>query len=146
VCRALEQPGLADRLQLSGSLDQVRADFAAIAAAAAGGDTECLPIIEESAQHVSAAILSFANVMDLDRVVLSGPAFAEAGSVYLRSAVAAAERLFFLRQVHPITVELSQLGLKSAAIGAATVALQGNLTEASAGRATARSVRSAGTG
>jgi predicted NBD/HSP70 family sugar kinase len=137
VHQARNQPGLAERLNLSGDPEHTRADFAAVAAAAATGDDQCLPIIEESARHVSAAILSFANVMDLDRVVLSGPAFAEAGAVYLGAAATAAERLFFLRQVHPVTVELSQLGLKSAAIGAATVALRGSLTKATVARVTA---------
>ena len=65
--------------------------------------------------------------MDLDRVVLSGPAFAEAGPIYLAAAQEAVSQLSFMRQVHPVTIELSQLGLRSAAIGAATVALDANL-------------------
>jgi predicted NBD/HSP70 family sugar kinase len=128
VGQALRLPGVVERLGLSRKNDRVRADFAAIAAAAAGGDPDCRPLLEESARYVSAAILSLATVMDLDRVVLSGPGFAEAGPIYLAATEAALDRLFFLRQVHPVTIELSQLGLRSAAIGAATVALQSNLT------------------
>lgn len=118
---------LARRLGLTGAEDRVRAEFAGIAAAAADGDPACLAVISESARYVSAAILSLTNVMDLDQVVLSGPAFAEAGSIYLRAAQEAVTQLSFMRQVHPVSIELSQLGLRSAAIGAATVALDANL-------------------
>lgn len=68
-----------------------------------------------------------ANIMDLDRVVLSGPSFAEAGPLYLQAAQDAVGRLSFVRQVHPVTIELSQLGLQPAAVGAATVALDRSL-------------------
>jgi hypothetical protein len=40
-------------------------------------------------------------------------------NILIGAAATAAEQMLFLRQVHPVTVELSQLGLKSAAIGAA---------------------------
>lgn len=134
VGRALAIPGLAGRIGLRGDPDSIRADFAAVAAAAAADDAECRPLVEESARYVAAAILSLANVMDLDRVVLSGPAFAEAGPLYARAAEEAVGRLAFMRQVHPVTIELSQLGLSSAAIGAATVALDEGLIPAEPGR------------
>ncbi|WP_205708713.1 ROK family protein [Kineococcus siccus] len=132
VGRALERPGLAAALGLSGHPDRVRADFAAIAGAAAAGaavtgGADCLDVVRDSARNVAAAVLSLTNVMDLDRVVLSGPAFAEAGAIYRDAVRDAVSGLSFLRQVHPVVVELSQLGLQSAAIGAATVALDGGL-------------------
>jgi len=137
VRRALADAGLARRFALTGADDRIRPEFAAIAGAAEAGDAGCLRLIEESARYVGAAILSLANVMDLDRVVLSGPMFTEAGSIYLRAARDAVGRLSFMRQVHPVTIELSQLGLKSAAIGAATVALDGNLLTTKTGRSPA---------
>lgn len=137
VRQALADAGLARRFALTGADDRIRPEFAAIAGAAEAGDAGCLRLIEESARYVGAAILSLANVMDLDRVVLSGPTFTEAGSIYLRAARDAVGRLSFMRQVHPVTIELSQLGLQSAAIGAATVALDGNLLTTKTGRSPA---------
>ncbi|NAZ85651.1 ROK family transcriptional regulator [Kineococcus indalonis] len=127
VAKALARRGVAARLGLTGTPQDLRADFAAVAAAAVAGDADCSVLVRESARYVSAAVLSLANVMDLDRVVLSGPAFAEAGPLYLDAAQDAVSNLSFMRQVHPVTIELSQLGLSSAAVGAATVALDENL-------------------
>lgn len=141
VRRALALPGVARRLALTGQPESIRADFAAVAAAASRDDADCLPLVQASARYVAAAILTLANVMDLDRVVLSGPAFAEAGPIYLRAVRDAVGRLSFMRQVHPVTIELSQLGLQSAAIGAATVALDGNLLTAGRARAAGDLVR-----
>jgi predicted NBD/HSP70 family sugar kinase len=130
VRRAAAQPELVARLGLTGREDDVHADFAAVASAAADGDLEALELVEDSAHYVAAAILSLTNVLDLDRIVLSGPGFADAAGVYVRAAQSAVAGLAFVRQVHPVTIELSQLGLKSAATGAATVALHGSLGRA----------------
>ena len=127
VAKALARRAVATRLGLTGAPQDLRADFASIAAAAVAQDADCLALVQESARYVSAAVLSLTNVMDLDRVVLSGPAFAEAGPLYLSAAHRAVSELSFMRQVHPVTIELSQLGLSSAAVGAATVALDENL-------------------
>lgn len=130
--RALDRAGLAEQLGLTGEEKNVRAEFDMIARAAVDGDAQCLELVEESARYVAATILSLCNVLDLDRVVLSGPGFAEAAPIYLRAVQSAVDRLSFMRQVHPVRIELSHLGLRSAAIGAATVALNGNLAEPAA--------------
>lgn len=134
VRRAVADRPLASRLGLTGAQERTRTEFAGIATAAVRGDAACLQLISESARYVSAAILSLANVMDLNRVVLSGPAFAEAGELYRRAAHDVVSDHSFLRQVHRVSVELSQLGLRSAAIGAATVALDANLLTHESGR------------
>jgi predicted NBD/HSP70 family sugar kinase len=123
LSRALDQADLAERLELTGDEVRLRAEFGRVARAAMAGDAQCLALIEESARYVAAAVLSLSNVLDLDRIVLSGPGFADAAPIYARVARSAIERLSFMREVHPITFELSLLGLRSAAIGSATVAL-----------------------
>lgn len=127
IRQALDNPELAARLGLTGDPGRVRGDFAAIATAAIALDPVPLRLVEDSAQYVAAAILSLTNILDLDRVILSGPAFAEAGPIYLHAAQAAVSEHSFMRQSHSVSVGLSQLGMKSAAIGAATVALDDNL-------------------
>ena len=126
VAAALDDPDLARRLALSGRPEDLRADFATVALTSSD-DPKCSALLERSARYVAAAVLSLTNALDLDRIVLSGPAFADAGPLYLGEVQSAVGRLSFLRQVHPVTVSLSQLGLQSAAIGAATVALEANL-------------------
>lgn len=123
VRNALATRALSRRLSLTGSADTVRADFALVAQAATAGDSACQSLIEESAAYVAKALLSLTNTLDLDRIVLSGPAFADASEYYLRAARAAVQDLSFMRQVHPVAVEPSTLETRSAAIGAATVAL-----------------------
>lgn len=127
VASALAGEGVAQQLGLSGDPVDLREDFARVALAAVGGDEACRALVERSARYVAAALLSLTNVLDLDRVVLSGPAFAQAGELYLKAAQDAVDRLAFLRGVHPVVVELSQLGQRSAAVGAATVALDSHL-------------------
>ncbi|KQQ22045.1 hypothetical protein ASF48_02110 [Rathayibacter sp. Leaf299] len=124
VARALEDAALAAELDLSGDDDRLRHDFNAVARAAASGEARCRALIERSASAVAAAVLSTVNLLDLDRLFLAGPGFADAGAVYVRSVRDRVTRLARARAVHSVQVELSDPGLDAAAIGAATLALQ----------------------
>jgi predicted NBD/HSP70 family sugar kinase len=128
VNRALAEPGLVESLKLSGLTPDLRTDFAVIARAAAQGDPACVALIEESANYIAAALLSLTNLIDLDQIYLAGPAFADAGSIYYRIISDRIQKVAFMRVVHPVAVELSQVGLESAALGAAAVVLQSELT------------------
>lgn len=128
VGRALANGRLTAALRLSGAPGEVRSDFALIARAAAQGDPACVALIEESAEYLAAALLSLTNLIDLDQLYLAGPGFADAGSIYYRIIRGRLESLAFMRSIHPIQVELSEVGLESAALGAAAVALQSELT------------------
>jgi predicted NBD/HSP70 family sugar kinase len=128
VQRALKRPDLASALRLSGVPSELRMDFALIARAAAQGDKVCVELIEESAVYLAKALISLTNLIDLDHLYLAGPGFADAGSIYYRIIKDELERLAFMRSVHPVHVELSEIGLESAALGAAAVALQSELT------------------
>lgn len=130
VEQVVKAPSDAERLGLAARPDTVRSDFARIARAAVAGDPACAHVVADSARYVAAAVLSLVNAFDVDRVTLSGPGFADAGVIYAQAARAAVDGLSFVRDVHPVAIEVSQLGLEAAAIGAATVALHANLTRA----------------
>jgi hypothetical protein len=68
------------------------------------------------------------NLLDLDRIYLAGPGFEEAGAIYLRVIRSEVALLARTRAIHDVAVMLSDPALDSAAVGAATVALQYVLT------------------
>lgn len=128
VRRAFETPGLAQALELHGGDAEVRRDFAVIAREAVRGDERCLPLIEESARYLAKALLSVVNLLDLDRLYLAGPGFADAGAIYARAVSTELRTHARTRALHGVAVELSDAVLETAAIGAAAVALQHALT------------------
>ena len=128
VAAALEDQELADRLQLTCDPQRFRADFEAIARAAAQGEPRCCELIKRSARYVAAAVLSIVNVLDLERIVLAGPGFADAGAIYVREIREYVSQFARTRAIHPVLIELADPGLDAAAGGAATLALQHALT------------------
>jgi len=128
VAAALDDDDLADLLRLSRDPQQFRADFGAIARAAAQCEPRCSVLIQRSARAVAAAVLSIVNVLDLDRIVLAGPGFADAGAIYVREIREHVARYARTRAIHPVIVELADPGLDAAAGGAASLALQHALT------------------
>lgn len=128
VAEARAHPGLAAALGLIGDDEHLRRDFDAIAEAAAGGDQTCSALVNGSARMVATAVLSVVNLLDLDRIHLAGPGFRIAGGSYLEAVRNLVGRAARTRDVHGVTVELSELGLDAAAVGAASLALQYVLT------------------
>jgi predicted NBD/HSP70 family sugar kinase len=128
VRRAMNMPQLPRELSLDGDAERVRGDFAVIARAAAGGEQRCLQLIEESARYLAIAVVSMINLLDLNQIYLAGPAFTDAGAIYLRSLRERAQQVAFMRSVVPVSVELSAIGSDSAAVGAAVLVLQRHLT------------------
>ncbi|GMA94734.1 hypothetical protein GCM10025881_15580 [Pseudolysinimonas kribbensis] len=125
---AMADPALAARLELSGAEADVRRDFAAVGRAAAQGDAACATLIEGSARYVAQAMLSVVNLLDLDRVYLAGPGFAEAGPIYLQVIRDVVTRFARTRDIHGVEVVLSDPARDAAAVGAAALALQQSLT------------------
>jgi predicted NBD/HSP70 family sugar kinase len=128
VAAALKDGDLGIRLGLSGDPQRFRSDFESIARAAAQGEPRSCALIQESARYLAAAVRSIVNVLDLDRVVLAGPGFADAGALYVREIREHVARYARTRMIHPVVVELADPGLDAAARGAATLALQHALT------------------
>jgi predicted NBD/HSP70 family sugar kinase len=83
-----------------------------------------LALVEESAEHLGDAVLAIANILDLDSVVLAGPAFAVAGTIYQRHLEQRLATELFAAERHPVHVALSGQVADAAAVGAATLVLQ----------------------
>ena len=105
----------------------IAADFAAISRAARRGEPQALAILERSARYIAVAARTLANLMDLDVLVLTGPSFAIAGSVYLPIVREELDRAFFARATHQVDVRLSRSAATAPAIGAAAMVLQSEL-------------------
>jgi len=114
-------------LDLALEEDTVAQDFDKLARAAVGGHAVAEALIAESARYLAAAVVSFVNVLDVDRLVLSGPSIAVAGSVYARAVRDRLTESAFARQSHDVVVELATNPRDSAAIGAAALVLQSSV-------------------
>ena len=125
--RALIAGGSAAGFELSVDGDPFR-DFDLIATAAVHGDPFALALIQRSAEQLATAIVNLANILDLDSVVLAGPSFATAGSLYLTAAVNRLEQRFYARARHSIDVRLSAHVADAAAVGGAALILQQELS------------------
>jgi predicted NBD/HSP70 family sugar kinase len=128
VRQALAMPGLARRLALDPAGDDVLTEFARIAAAANAGDVEARGLIERSARYLGCAAVTLASLFDLDTIVLAGPSFAVAGSIYQAVIQQEVDRRTFARRAHPVRVVPSVNGADAAAIGGAALVLQSELT------------------
>jgi predicted NBD/HSP70 family sugar kinase len=128
VRQALATPGLAQRLALDPADDDVLAEFARIAAAANVGDPGARGLIERSAHYLGCAAVTLCTLFDVDIIVLAGPSFAVAGSIYQAVIQQEVDRRTFARRAHPVRVVPSVNGSDAAAIGGAVLVLQSGLT------------------
>ncbi len=102
-------------------------DFAAVANAAVLGDPLSLALIEESAEHLAAAVTFVVNLLDADSLVLAGPSFTIAGSIYLTVIRRQIQADFVAQAMHGVSVELSINVADAGAVGAAALVLQRRL-------------------
>lgn len=137
VDRARAAPGLAERLGISPDDGYGRA-FDTLARAAVYGDEEAGALIDESAALLAESVVTLANIWDLDTLVLAGPGFAVAGSIYVREIRARLAERAFARRLHPVQVELSSNPRDAAAIGGAALVLQGSVAPGHGPQLTAR--------
>lgn len=127
VAAARADPALARLVGTSRTHHSLAADFAAVSRAARRGEPQATAILERSARYVAVAARTLANVMDVDFLVLTGPSFAIAGSIYLPIVREELDRGFFARGVHTVDVRLSHTAATAPAIGAAAMVLQSEL-------------------
>jgi predicted NBD/HSP70 family sugar kinase len=128
VRQAMATPQLAQRLALDPAYDDLLTEFARIAAAANAGDPEARSLVERSARHLGYAAVTMSTLFDVDTIVLAGPSFAVAGSIYQSVMQQEVDRRTFARRVHPVRVVPSVNGSDAAAIGGAVLVLQSELT------------------
>jgi predicted NBD/HSP70 family sugar kinase len=127
VAAARADQVLARLIDANRSPDSLAADFAAVSRAARRGEPRATAILERSARYVAAAARTLATIVDVEFLVLTGPSFAIAGSVYLPIVREELDRGFFARGVHAVDVRLSHTAATAPAIGAAAMVLQSEL-------------------
>ncbi|MFC4033323.1 ROK family protein [Streptomyces polygonati] len=126
VRRARAVPGLADRLRISPDEPDSRA-FDVLARAALYGDEQARALVDESAALLAEGAVALVNVWDLDTLVLAGPGFAVAGSIYVSEVRRQLAERAYTRDVHGVRVDLSSNPRDAAAIGGAALVLQGSV-------------------
>jgi predicted NBD/HSP70 family sugar kinase len=128
VRQALDTPRLADQLMLDPTTTDFLTEFARIAAAANANNAQARHLIEQSARYLGCAAVTITSLFDLDLIVLAGPSFAVAGSIYQTLIQQEVNRRTFARRAHPVRVVPSVNGSDAAAIGGAVLVLQSELT------------------
>jgi len=128
IRQAFTTGGLGQRLGLDPASTDFLAGFGRIATAASAGDPVARNLIEASARHLGMAAVTMTTLFDLDRIVLAGPSFTAAGSIYQSVIQEEVQRRSFARRLHPIKVVPSVNGSDAAAIGGAVLVLQSELT------------------
>jgi predicted NBD/HSP70 family sugar kinase len=128
VRRALAEPELAGRWALDPSGTDLLTEFARIAAAANAGDPDARGLVERSARYLAVAAVTLTTLFDLDLVVLAGASFSVAGTMYQTLIQQEVDRRCFARRAHSVRVVPSVNGSDAAAVGAAALVLQTQLT------------------
>jgi predicted NBD/HSP70 family sugar kinase len=123
VDAAREHPGL--RARLPGGSDSGAYDV--LARAAVNGDPDAFAVVDRAAAYLSVAVTSMVNLLDLGRLVLTGPGVAVAGSIYARHLRAHLAEKAHNRQRHRVSVELSAQPRDAAGIGAAVLMVQASI-------------------
>ncbi len=125
---ALADPHLVAELALTPKVASSRDNYSRIAHAAVNGNRRAEALVSAAAVSLAEGLITLTNILDLDRVTLSGPGFSVAGPIFTRVI---GERLtagIFMREIHPVQTLLSSIGEESAAVGAAAMALQHEVT------------------
>lgn len=127
VRRALADEALSARLDLTGDAEQVADDYQRIARAAADGEVDCLTLIEDAARILGKVLVSVTNLLDLEQIVLTGPALDHVGDQVRAVVDEELRERAYIRRVHPTHVRLSSNRRLASAIGAATLVLHDQL-------------------
>jgi predicted NBD/HSP70 family sugar kinase len=114
---------LAARLALAGDLEALWDDYERIALAATNGDEAARAIIVDAAQMLAVALLSVTNILDLEKIVLTGPGLDHVGSLVADTVGAELRARAFARNVHATEVTVAASGRDAAAVGAATLVI-----------------------
>ncbi|GGL08209.1 ROK family transcriptional regulator [Mangrovihabitans endophyticus] len=123
VDAARDRGELGRRLNLRGATSVSHA-YDLVARAAVRGDDAALQVVDQAARYLAVAATSVVNLLDLGRLVLTGPGVALAGSVYARRVRAHLDETAHARRRHGVRVELSAQPRDAASIGAAALVVQ----------------------
>ncbi|GIF25445.1 putative NBD/HSP70 family sugar kinase [Actinoplanes tereljensis] len=103
------------------------ATYDTVARAAVSGNAEAFAVLDAAAGYLAVAVTSMVNLLDLGRVVLTGPGVAVAGSIYARRLRTHLAGTAHARHRHEVVVELSAQPRDAAGIGAAALVVQASI-------------------
>lgn len=101
----------------------VRQDYARICLAAEHGHPLALAVIARAAEYLGYAAVSLINLLDLDLVVLTGPAFARVGSIFAEAVEREVATRSLARETRTVEIRLSGIADDIVPIGAAALLL-----------------------
>jgi predicted NBD/HSP70 family sugar kinase len=96
-------------------------DHAALLAAADEGDALARGVVDRVAGQLADVAVSVANMLDIELIVLGGPALGPVGEVYCAAVAAALANRPIARRIHQTTVALSPAARDAGALGAASL-------------------------
>ncbi|HYY11130.1 MAG TPA: ROK family transcriptional regulator [Kineosporiaceae bacterium] len=103
--------------------DPASVDYAALCTAAAAGDPFAVEVVDEAAELLAHVVVNVVNVVDVDLVVLGGPAVLDIEEQLRVAVTRAVHTRAIARAVRPVRVEISPLGTDAALLGAASLVL-----------------------
>ncbi|MFJ1812691.1 MULTISPECIES: ROK family protein [unclassified Streptomyces] len=118
----------AERLCLTLSPEQTRADWRGLRAAAAKGDRHAIEAVERAAERLGQAALTTVNLLDVRLIVLGGEALHGIEEQVHRAMHTWVNGRSIARAVRTVSVEPSLIGDHVGAVGAASLVLHGAYT------------------
>ncbi|GAA3601577.1 ROK family transcriptional regulator [Kineosporia mesophila] len=119
--RAALATGRESTIALTDDGDPFR-DFGVVASAAVHGDALAVELVEESAHYLADAVVTVADLLDIDSLALAGPSFSTAGSLYVTVLEERLHTDLYAARPHGVNVTLAAHIADAAAVGAAALA------------------------
>jgi len=119
--RRLLAGGAGGALAAAYAKDPGSVDHEALCGAAAAGDELARSVVDRVAAHLSNAAVSVTNMLDVELLVLGGPALGAVGEIYRAAVAEALAARPIARHIHRVPVALSPAGGGAAAIGGASL-------------------------
>ncbi|GLY30899.1 ROK family transcriptional regulator [Kineosporia sp. NBRC 101731] len=119
--RAALAAGRESAIALTDDEDPFR-DFGMVASAAVHGDALAVELVEESAHYLADAVVTVADLLDIDSLALAGPSFSTAGSLYVTVLEERLHTDLYAARPHGVNVTLAAHIADAAAVGAAALA------------------------
>jgi predicted NBD/HSP70 family sugar kinase len=101
--------------------DPALVDHAALCAAADAGDPLARTVVDRVAARLADVAVGIANMLDIELIVLGGPALGPVGEIYRAAVAEALESRPIARRIHRTQVSLSPAAHDAGAVGAASL-------------------------
>ncbi|GAA0507357.1 sugar kinase [Saccharopolyspora subtropica] len=103
--------------------DSVAAAYERMCRRAAGGDAAAVKVLRQAATRLGQVLASVVSVLDVDRVVLGGPALRHVAELVRSRVAKVVAAQVWAPQVRPVQVQTALIGEDAGAVGAASLVL-----------------------